>query len=135
MTPLILTAIIESAKGLISKYFKSSSEKEEAYVALEKLKQQPQLLQLMINLAEAKSKSFFVSGWRPFIGWSAGILFAFGCFYNLAIYPILSDCGIKAIEVNLGPLLTTLGALLGFGGLRTYDKVKGTTITYGKDLK
>lgn len=135
MTPLLLTGIIEIAKSYISKHFKSSDDQEQAFVVLEKLKHQPQLLQLMINLAEAQSKSLFVAGWRPFIGWSSGILFGLGCIYDLLIYPLLSDFGIHAIQVDLGPLITILAALLGLSGLRTYDKIKGTTITYGKKLQ
>lgn len=134
MTPLILESIISTAKNMIGKYFQSDADKEKAKIALAKLQAQPQLLQLMINLSESKSKSFFIAGWRPFIGWAVSILFCLGCFYDFVIYPVLNDFGIKAIEIELGPLLAILAGLLGFGGLRTYDKLRGTTITYGKDI-
>ena len=41
--------------------------------------------QLEINKAEAASGSLFKGGWRPFIGWTSGIAFA----YHFVLQPLL----------------------------------------------
>ena len=77
--------------------------------------------QLKINEMEAKHKSKFVSGWRPFIGWTCGVAFA----YHFVVYPIIilviSVVGIdvKLPEFDMGSLLTVLLGMLGLGGFRS----------------
>jgi len=91
--------------------------------------------QLAINKAEAKHKSIFVAGWRPFIGWVGGAALA----YQFLLYPLLCwgwsflqakgivPVGLEAPPVlNTGALLTVVTGMLGIGGMRSYDKSKGT---------
>ena len=44
------------------------------------------LAQLDINKTEAAHRSVFVSGWRPFIGWSCGAAMAL----NFIVFPLAS---------------------------------------------
>ena len=83
--------------------------------------------QLDVNKAEAANPSRFTSGWRPFIGWVCGA--ALACQYIAR--PLLAWGGIvtghplpelPGIDDNLWQLM--LG-MLGLGGLRSYEKVKG----------
>lgn len=82
-----------------------------------------------INQVEAASSSLFVAGWRPFIGWvcGAGFLFEFVLrpllvwaspiwFPGMPVPPSLSDV-----------LMELVCAMLGIGGLRTFEKVKKVT--------
>ena len=92
--------------------------------------QQALLAQLEINKAEAASGSLFKGGWRPFVGWVCGIAFA----YHFVLQPLLIfvlivfNVNIPALpEFDMSTLLTTLGGLLGIGGLRTYEKKSGLT--------
>jgi hypothetical protein len=92
--------------------------------------QQALLSQLEINKAEAASGSLFKGGWRPFVGWVCGIAFA----YHFVIQPllvfVLTVLGLELPELpefDMSTLLTTLGGLLGIGGLRSYEKTKGLT--------
>jgi hypothetical protein len=92
--------------------------------------QQALLSQLEINKAEAASGSLFKGGWRPFIGWTSGIAFA----YHFVLQPLLvfvltaSGVDLPALpEFDMSTLLTVLGGMLGIGGLRTYEKQKGLT--------
>ena len=92
--------------------------------------QQALLAQLEINKAEAASGSLFKGGWRPFIGWTSGIAFA----YHFVLQPLLvfvltaSGVDLPALpEFDMSTLLTVLGGMLGIGGLRTYEKQKGLT--------
>ena len=84
--------------------------------------------QLKINMAEAQHRSIFVAGWRPFIGWVCG----FGLIYSFLIVPVLDVCfkyfGAEVqLENDRTSLMTLTTALLGLGGMRTYEKIKGAS--------
>lgn len=79
------------------------------------------------NKIEAANPNIFVAGWRPFIGWVCGI----GLISQFVIAPLatwiaaLAHHPIVFPELDMGTLLTLLMAMLGFGGMRTYEKVSG----------
>lgn len=78
------------------------------------------------NTAEASSSSFFVAGWRPFIGWVCG----FGFVYSI-IGPAVH---LPVIDTN--SMITILGGMLGLGTMRTAEKIKNVPdSTIGKILK
>lgn len=84
--------------------------------------------QLAVNEAEARSPSRWVSGWRPGVGWIC--VAAFG--WRYVGYPVGQFlCSIWAPGVHLpdpgiDPALTELLiGMLGLGGLRTVEKMKG----------
>src|SRR5690348_13208365 len=77
--------------------------------------------QLEINKVEAASSSLFVSGWRPGVGWICALALA----YQFFIRPALITFGKPAPDLAMGDLLTILLGLLGLGGLRTAEKIKG----------
>ena len=85
--------------------------------------------QLQVNAFEAQSRSLWVAGWRPAIGWV--------CVAGL-VWMILAEPVLRHILVISGqhidlPVLRydilfelTLG-MLGMAGLRSFDKLKGTS--------
>ena len=82
--------------------------------------------QTSVNAIEAANSNVFVSGWRPFIGWICG----FGLAYAFLIRPIFSPfiqqwAGIPLGDLDFGTLNTILLGMLGMGGMRTYEKIKG----------
>lgn len=77
--------------------------------------------QLDINTAEASNPSWFVAGWRPFIGWICGL----GLGYQFLFYPIAIAWLPKIVQLDMGTLLTLLGGMLGFGAMHTTEKIKG----------
>ena len=85
------------------------------------------LAQIEVNKEEAKSESLFKSGWRPAIGWTCTL----GLIYNFVLYPfLLWLVAITGSTIVPPPLISDIlmelvFALLGLGGLRTYEKVKG----------
>jgi hypothetical protein len=99
---------------------------------LARLQAHVQLLvgQLEINKQEAQHKSLFVAGWRPWIGWVGGIALA----YQFVLYPlllwvwaILAPVGMEApAALDTSALWPLLTGMLGIGGLRSFDKMKGT---------
>ena len=92
--------------------------------------QQALLAQLEINKAEAASGSLFKGGWRPFIGWTSGIAFAYHFVLQPLLVFVLTVSGLDLPELpefDMSTLLTVLGGMLGIGSLRTYEKQKGLT--------
>lgn len=90
---------------------------------------QLKLGQIAVNKIEAASKSLFVAGWRPAVGWTCAI----GLFVKFILLPIASwiatvvfDVPIRAIpEFSIAELLTLLAGMLGLAKLRTDEKAKG----------
>jgi hypothetical protein len=77
--------------------------------------------QAEINTAEASNPNVFVSGWRPAIGWIG----AGGLAYHFILRPIFVGLGWTSLPTLDGMLFELIFAMLGFGGLRTYEKLKG----------
>ena len=81
-----------------------------------------------INLEEAKHSSIFVAGWRPFVGWVCG--FSLGWqFIGSPIFEWIikiADKNVSAPEMDTESLVTVLFALLGLGGMRTFEKYKNS---------
>jgi hypothetical protein len=104
--------------------------KAEADATTELLNAQTQqnLAQLAVNANEANSKSVFVAGWRPAIGWVC----AAGLGYTFVVSPFLT-WAINLVHPGLPPLPTidtaSLGVLtfnlLGMGVMRTTEKLNG----------
>lgn len=76
-----------------------------------------------VNEAEARHRSIFVAGWRPFIGWVCGLAFAFHYIALPLIATYKPDFVTPDFDTN--QLFTVLMGMLGLGGLRTYEKMKG----------
>ena len=87
-------------------------------------------LQGEINKLEAQNPNWFVSGWRPFIGWVSGFALA----YNYVIRPLIEPLyqinfpDIILPVLNMGELMPILLGMLGIAGMRSYEKTKRTTL-------
>jgi hypothetical protein len=84
--------------------------------------------QVEVNKTEAAHKSLFVAGWRPFVGWSCGLAL-FWHFLGLPVVIFFASWSGSSIpdlpEFDMQSLLTVLLGMLGLGGLRTVEKIKG----------
>lgn len=87
--------------------------------------------QVNVNLEEAKSDKLFVAGWRPWIGWTCGMIFA----VNFIIGPIVNWIFVlrhipgEFPKMDLSEAMPVLLGMLGLGGLRTYEKTQGVADT------
>ena len=120
-----LGAVSDLANTVINKIWPDKTEAEKQQLAAAVTLVQGQL---DVNKEEAKSPNVFVSGWRPAIGWICGA--ALG--YTYLGYPILvwaTAIWFPAIHApvlgNDGMLMELLFGMLGMGGLRTFEKVRG----------
>jgi hypothetical protein len=83
--------------------------------------------QTEINKVEAGHQSIFVSGWRPYIGWVCGMAIAWAFLVAPMLSWLLPVMGVVAVVPPLQTefLLELVFAMLGLGGLRTFEKLKG----------
>lgn len=83
--------------------------------------------QIEVNKAEATNPSIFVAGWRPFVGWVCGVAFAFKFVGGPLLVFIAAYLGhpITLPVLDFTEMSTILLGMLGIGGLRTIEKVKG----------
>lgn len=123
-------AVADLASTVVNKIFPDKTDQERAQLAAAVQIVQGQL---DINKAEAASASVFTSGWRPAIGWCC----AAALVLQYLARPMLQWVGVVSghdwptlpgIDDNLWQLM--LG-MLGLGGLRTIERVKGA-IPQGK---
>lgn len=119
-----VTAGLDLAKTVVQTIWPDKSEQEKAELAgaLSLINGQ-----LKINEAEAANQNWFVSGWRPFIGWVCGT----ACAWNWIGLPVAKfACAFFGHPLQLSPadlseMWPLLMGMLGLGGLRTFEKVKG----------
>ncbi len=136
----IVGGLLGQVFGMIDKIIPDEGAREAAKLKAAKLHQEGQLTeldamvkmaqgQMEINKTEAAHKSILVAGWRPFIGWICGL----SLFWQFLGFPITKTI-LGIYNPELLPTLPVLEtdmlfelvlAMLGMGGLRTYEKIKG----------
>lgn len=133
-----LLSLIPVFTQLLDKILPDKGAADAAKLELLKMAQQGELAQINADVSiataqaetnkiEAASASLWVSGWRPGVGWCCALAVAFKFIGGPALFMIAQAVGhpveLPVIETSeLWPLL--LG-MLGLGGLRTIEKVKG----------
>jgi hypothetical protein len=120
----IVTSLIGPVTGLLDKFVEDKDQKNalahEIATLAQKQAHESAVGQLEVNKVEAAHKSLFVAGWRPFVGWVAGI----GLAYNVIIAQILG-IWFTVPEVDPSLLTPVLMGMLGMGAMRSYEKSKG----------
>ena len=83
--------------------------------------------QAAINQAEAGHSSVFVAGWRPAIGWVCAAALAWAFIVAPVATWALAVLGIRETlpAIMTDNLFELVLAMLGLGGLRTFEKLKG----------
>lgn len=124
-----IAAPIDAIGGVIDELHTSREEKDAARIVLAKLRQEPAKLQAAINMIEAQHRSLWVSGWRPFIGWTcgAGLAWKF-VFYELLGWISSIFGGPQPPQlIGVNELIPLVVALLGLGAYRTTEKLGRVT--------
>jgi len=126
-----VSAVAGLAETLISRIWPDPTARASAEAQLIKAQMDAALAgvqqQIDINKIEAASSSVYVAGWRPGIGWICGA--AFGL--HFVVLPVLGWLAVLfghdpiAVPFDMDTLMTVLMGLLGLGGLRTFEKVRG----------
>ncbi len=127
----VITALLPALGTLIDRLIPDRAAAERAKAEMEQqlvtAANAAAMAQVEVNKVEAAHSSVFVAGWRPSIGWvcAAGLAWAF------VLAPIASWAlvvlGIKAElpAIHTDYLLELVLAMLGIGGLRTFEKLRG----------
>ena len=126
----VLNALIGPVTGLLDKFIEDKDQKaalaHEIATMSQKYAQEIAQGQMAINEVEAAHKSLFVSGWRPFIGWTCGL----GMFGNFITIPFsnfvlaLLELDIVIPLVPLETMMPVLMGMLGLGAMRTFEKTR-----------
>jgi len=120
---------IEAIGQAIDAVSTTDEERLQAQAVVERLRQNPAKWQAMINMMEARHRSVFVAGWRPFIGWVCG----WNLFYLVTLREwllwLFLQLGMPEPPPPVGVDMTfeLVIALLGLGTLRTFEKMKGVS--------
>ena len=115
----VIEGIIDKVADNVDRFTLDKEEKAQLITEINKA-------QLEVNKVEAGSTSLFVSGWRPFVGWTCGVALC----YHFILQPFLTfllfafGYQITLPTFDMGTLTTILMGMLGLGGLRSYEKVK-----------
>jgi roadblock/LC7 domain-containing protein len=127
----VVTALLPALGTLIDRLIPDRAAAERAKAEMEQqlvtAANAAALAQVEVNKVEAAHSSVFVAGWRPSIGWvcAAGLAWAF------VLAPVASWAlmvlGIKAElpAIQFDHLFELVLAMLGIGGLRTFEKMRG----------
>jgi hypothetical protein len=80
-----------------------------------------------INAVEASSTNWFISGWRPSVGWVCSLAFAWQ-FIGQPIfsffYALIEKAPAPVVALDHDALNTVLFGLLGLAGARSWEKIK-----------
>lgn len=134
-----LTDGIDAVKTVIDKIFPDKNEAlkhklkiQELHDSgkLEELKLYTELMlaQIDVNKAQAQHPSLFVAGARPFVIWSGGLSLAWAGIIHPLLVWVWAFCGIEGSPpalIESSGLTAIVTGLLGFGSMRSYDKLNG----------
>lgn len=134
ITADVVKGLVEGVGSGLDGLFTSDKERVEGFNNTLSIVTQPHILQALANIEDSKAKSFWQSGWRPALGWMC----AFCLFYAWFLKDLMLSIMVVSMDtttfsrllpylprVDAGEMLTLVMALLGLGGLRTYEKFKG----------
>lgn len=125
----MIEALIKPVARILDKFIPDKDLKEKLEHEIKLEIQKANIAQIEVNKAEAAHRTVFVAGWRPFIGWTCGLALA----YHFILQPIIvftmsvNGLAYDLPEFDMGSLMTIVLGLLGLGGMRSFEKLKGLT--------
>jgi len=126
----IVAQLVGPVTGLLDKFIEDKDQKamlaHKIATMSEEHHQDLMKAQIEVNKVEAASSNLFVSGWRPFIGWTCGL----GMFGNFITIPfsnfVLALVGMDIVIplVPLETMMPVLMGMLGLGAMRSFEKTR-----------
>lgn len=126
----IVASLVGPVTGLLDKFIEDKDQKNALAHEIATMSEKHALElakgQMEINKVEAASSNLFVSGWRPFIGWTCGL----GMFGNFITIPfanfVLALAGYDVVIplVPLETMMPVLMGMLGLGAMRSFEKTR-----------
>ena len=127
----MINLLIPAVSGLLDKFIEDKDEKaklaHEIATMAENQAHESVMAQIKVNEVQAAHKSLFVAGGRPAIMW----ICAFGLGWQFVFQPVavwglaLSGTGVALPIIETEGLMSLTLALLGLGGMRSFEKSKG----------
>ena len=133
-----ISDVVKGVTDLADELVTTKEEERQLDLEEKKLDQELMLGQIQTNQQEAKHKSIFVAGWRPFIGWVGGAALAYKYIGTPFLNWILLMTAAEVPElpsVDITELYPVILAMLGVAGMRTYEKKNGVSSDYIKPKK
>jgi len=125
----MIEALIKPVARILDKFIPDKDLKEKLEHEIKLEIQKANIAQIEVNKAEAAHRTVFVAGWRPFIGWTCGLALS----YHFILQPIIvftmsvNGLDYDLPEFDMGSLMTIILGMLGLGGMRSFEKLKGLT--------
>ena len=124
-------SLIAPVTGLLDKFVEDKDQKaalaHEIATIADKQANEQALAQIQLNSVEAAHQSLFVAGWRPAVGWVCALAmllnFILIPFINLGLEFVGLDLTLDLIDMET--MIPVLFSMLGLGGMRTAEKIKG----------
>jgi len=120
----MLQALIGPVTSLLDKFIPDADEKaklaHEIATMSEKHAQEIALQQIEVLKLDAKG-NWFQSSWRPLAGYTTVL----GLMVNFLISPIAAGFGVDIPQADAGVMMPLLLGMLGLGGARSFERVKG----------
>ena len=126
----VLTSLIGPVTGLLDKFIEDKDEKNklahEISTMSERHAQELAIGELDVYKVDAASKSMFVAGWRPAVGWTCCI----ALLSNYILIPmanfglLLAGMEVEVPSLDMSTMMPVLLGMLGLGAMRTVEKTQ-----------
>jgi hypothetical protein len=121
---MMLDKLIGPVTGLLDKFIEDKDQKallaHEVATMAENHAQNIALAQIELNTQDAKG-NWFQSSWRPL----CGHVCVLGLAVNFLVSPIAAGFGLEVPQADMSVMMPVLMGMLGLGGLRSFERVKG----------
>jgi hypothetical protein len=127
----LISSLVAPVSGLLDKFIEDKDQRallaHEIATLADKQANEQAVAQIELNKVEAAHQSMFVAGWRPAVGWVC----ALAMLLNFILIPFINlglefgGLDLQLDLIDMETMLPVLFGMLGLGGMRTAEKLKG----------